>query len=159
MNNKEINETLKRINEKELELRKEIQNLSEERIDLQSKCPHTIIIQASNHKPHKLGPIHTCFCPICEKLEKIYLTHEIDKTQFTGSKIINLTRLNYEDYKQFFTTIKNEILQNYSYYYNEDISIDELTQSIIKRLNNSKKYRSSKKLLTKRRKYTHLNYH
>lgn len=156
MNNKEINNNLKRINEQELKLKKEIQSLAEERLNLQNKCPHTIIIQASNHKPHKLGRIETCFCPICEKIEKTYPSYDIEQTPFINSKIINLTRLNYEDYKYFFTTIKNEILSNYEYYYNEEINTDELTQSIIKKLNQSKKYHYNKKLLTKKRKIRRL---
>ena len=126
--------------------------LKEERIRLQDKCPHTIIIEASNHKPRKLGPIHTCFCPICERIERIHITHEIDETDFVDSKIINLTRINYEDYKHFFTNVKNEMLQNYDYYYNEEINSEELAQSIIKRISPVKKYHFNKKLLTKKRK-------
>ena len=135
MTNQKINRRLREINELEKLLEKEKQKLIKEKINLQNKCKHTIVIKASDRRAHKVGPIYIYLCPICGKIGHTYPTQDISKTHFENSKIINITSLNYEEYENFFTMAKEEILSNYDYYFNPNIPAEELSESIIERIN------------------------
>ena len=148
MNNQNLNRRLREINELEKILEKERQKLTREKMKLQNKCPHTIVIAASDKKAHKVGPIYTYQCPICEKIGHTYYPHDMSKTPFTGSKIIDLTYLKYEGYDNLLKNATNEILSNYDYYYNPDISLEELTDTIIEKLKQPNK---KGKILAKRK--------
>ncbi len=141
MENQKLNRRLREINELEKILEKEKRKLIREKMKLQYKCPHTIIIEATDKKPHKVGPISTYVCPICEKIGHIHHNQDIEKTPFANSKIINLTSLNCEEYVNFFTIVTEEILSNYDYYYNPNISLEELAETIIERIKQPNKKR------------------
>ena len=150
MNNQNLNRRLREINELEKILEKERQKLIREKMNLQNKCPHTIVIAVSDKRAHKVGPIHTYQCPICEKIIHTHYPYDIDKKLFINSKIINLTNLNYEEYDDLFKSIINEILSNYNYYYNPDISSEELSETITEKLKQIQKIERDR-VLTRRK--------
>ena len=116
MNNQNLNRRLKEINNLEKKLEEEKKKLIIEKMHLQSKCPHTIVFVATDKKPHKIGPINTYVCPICEKIGRTYHNQDINKTPFSNSKIINLTSLNYNEYEEFFTIVKEIRFHNMKFF-------------------------------------------
>ena len=148
MNNQEIYRKLKELKEQERIIELQQQKIKEEKISLQNECPHILVIKISDKRPHKIGLINTYICPICEKKSNTYYLHDIDKTPFNKSKIINLTSLNYEEYINFPTLVKEEILSNYDYYYNSNIQPEELSKNIIESINKNKN-KKTKKLIKK----------
>ena len=127
VNNLNLNRRIREINELEKILEKNRQKIIREKLRLQNKGSHTIAINVSNKKTHKIGPINTYICPICDKIGHTYPSQDIAKTPFYNSKIIDLTEINYEEYENFFTMVKEEIIANYEYYYDQTKPAKELS--------------------------------
>lgn len=116
-------------------LNKKLKKNKEDLLSLQKECSHDLVLVFDDHKPHKIGVIYRCFCPVCGKSKNIYGIREFDKSEFKDSKIMNLTSLSIDDFNNKFSEsyehILNYIFSHYNYYYNENHSEDEMSRTLL----------------------------
>lgn len=121
----------KTIHRKRKELVKQIQIVDNELVNLQTECSHKLVLAFEDHKPHKIGRIIDCICPSCGKEEKIFPSHEIEKSSFKDSKLIDLTKYPIYVFKDYYLMILEHIFKNYDLFYSDDISEKEISESIL----------------------------
>ena len=117
------------------ELNKKLETNANNLSNLQEECTHELVLAFDDHKLHKIGPIYNCFCPACGKIISIYQNHEIEKTDFKDSKIIDLTHLPISAFEGYFSSILEYIFNNYDYCYSDDASKEEITENLLNYLN------------------------
>ena len=125
----EIYKERKEINKEKEKIKEKLQTTEDNLINLENQCSHKIVLAFDDHKPHKIGRIIECVCPACGKREKIYLTHEIEKSVFKNSKWIDLTKLPINTFDEY--SILEYIFSNYDFYYSDDVSENEIAESIL----------------------------
>ena len=121
------------IDEKQCQLKKELKELSDIRKELQDRCEHDIVFKLYDNAPRKIGTIYNCYCPICRKTIVLHMYETLENSPFEKSKIINLNGLhilNDADYEEVFSIIQKETFDNYNYYYNKELTEEELSKSM-----------------------------
>lgn len=142
------NERLQINNEKK-ELKRQLKIKETDLSSLRNQCSHKLILAFDNHQPHKIGKIIECFCPACEKRENIYDNHEIEKSAFTDSKIIDLTHFPKHIFNEQFSAILEYIFSNYDYCYSDDTSENEIAKAILDLVNVEEKEDNNSKIIRK----------
>ena len=119
--------------------------------NLQTQCIHDLVLEFDDHKPHKIGRIIKCYCPACGRIsENIYYGHEVDKSIFKNSKLIDLTKLPMNIFSDSFSFVLEYIFNNYDKYYSNDIDEKEIAESIIDLVEKEKNKDNSKVLKKKK---------
>ena len=148
------NERMQISNEKK-KLKKQLQATEDRLVNLQNKCSHKLVLAFDDHMPHKIGKIIECFCPACGKREDIYPSHEIEKSSFKNSKLIDLTKFPMSTFNEHFFPILEHIFSNYDFCYGDDVSENEIAESIFSLVEMDKKVETQpkvKKLIPNERK-------
>ncbi len=135
MKSSEISTKKDSIIERRKELTAQLDGVKAELTQLQTECPHELVLVFDDHCPHMIGPTHRCKCPACGKREDIYPTHEYEKSSFKDSKRINLTdydfcNLGFTNCNEIYTPIITEIFTHYEYYYESGTPIEEINQTM-----------------------------
>ncbi len=122
----------------QVERQKLRENLS--RLDLEAAyynkmCQHDIGFKVYNYMSKKTGVVETIFCPICGKNELIFYGHGIEKTVFIKSKIVNLTNLQVSNVEKLIKLIRELVISDLSYYYDEDNDVADLEKSLYEIIN------------------------
>ena len=130
-------------------LQKEMRNLSMDLVNLQDQCSHDVVFSISDHRPHKVGPIQKCYCPVCERIESIFLYHPFESTNFSHSRVLDLTDFDYTEYTDFFSIIQEEVVDHYEDYYHSSISSSLLEESMKRAIKEKGTPRKVQKLLKK----------
>jgi len=89
------------------------------------------------------------------KREHIYPSHEIEKSVFKNSKLIDLTKFSTNTVNEYFIPILEHIFNNYDFYYSDDISEKEIAESIFSLVKEKKKIeeqQKTKRLIPNKRK-------
>ena len=134
------------INKERKELKKQLQATENNLANLQTECSHKIVLAFDDYMPHKIGRIIECFCPACGKREDIYPSHEIEKSSFKNSKLIDLTKLSISTFNEYFFNIMEHIFSNYEICYNDDISENEIAKTILSLVETEKKSETQPKV-------------
>lgn len=100
------------LEEKKQQLEKKLRKVDKEMQRLQKECNHETVFQMTDNSPHKIGEVHTLYCPVCKKIEKIYSSKELDKTVFAFSAIINVGIMNHKHFKEVIEAIDHETENN-----------------------------------------------
>ena len=124
----EMKNTLKEI---ENNMQKSIDELKMRIIKLQDMCTHQIVLKFDDKKPHKVGCIYTCVCPICDNVKKFY-ADKIEESEFKNSKIIDLTKLDFKEAVKIYDKIVEYIMENYNDFYESNIDSNLLRDAIYK---------------------------
>ena len=135
MNNTTL-EIYKTRKEKEIEKRQltmQIEALDEYLNYLKTTCPHDTVFELADNFPRKIGIITTCYCPACGRIEKIYKTHELEKSSFKNSQIISLKEFNHINQREVLKIIQKEVL-NSIIGNNGETSMEELSERIKSKL-------------------------
>ena len=146
---------IKEIIKEKKELKKQLQAADDRLVNIQNQCSHKLVLAFDDHMPHKIGRIIQCFCPACGKREDIYPSHEIEKSSFKNSKLIDLTKLPVSTIKRYLFTIMEHIFSNYENCYSDDVSEKEIAESILSLVEAEKKVEGQpkiKKLIPNKRK-------
>ncbi|MBQ8892399.1 MAG: hypothetical protein IJ068_06030 [Bacilli bacterium] len=128
---KEIFEIKNQLKTLEKHLNDELIELKQRRLNLQNMCNHSLVLKFTDKKPHKVGPIYTCACPICDKTIKLYGDKKIEESEFKNSRLIDLTNFNIGGSLKY-DSIVNFIMENYDDFYKSDLNINLLSDSIHK---------------------------
>lgn len=120
-----------KINNKKKELEKQLKETENELSNLQNKCPHSIVLAFDDYRPHKIGRIYQFLCPACGKRENIYPTHELEKSTFKDSRIMDFTMFPITFFNDHFSSIMEYIFNNFDYCYDKNNSEKEITKSIL----------------------------
>ena len=121
------------------ELKKKLEEMDYYFACLQSECSHSLVLAFEDHKPHKIGRIIHCFCPACGKKESIYPSHELEKSSFKDSRIVDLTKVPASTFYESYPTILDYIFEHYDRYYTNEISESEIAEDIIHFVEDSNK--------------------
>ncbi len=133
----EINNQKNGIIERKEALTKELDAVKGELTQLQTECPHELVLVFDDHFPHLIGPIKRCKCPACGKREDIHPSHSFAESSFKDSKRIDLTEydfaaLGFTSGNDVYQPIVDNIFANYAYYYESGTPIAEITASVKK---------------------------
>ncbi len=142
----EIYNARKEINKERKELKKQLQAAEDRLVNIQNQCSHKFVLAFDDHMPHKIGRIIECFCPACGKREDIYPSHEIEKSSFKNSKLIDLTKFPISTFNEYFFTIMEHIFSNYENCYSDDVSEKEIAESILSLVEAEKKVEGQPKI-------------
>ena len=134
------------INKERKELKKQLQATEDRLVNLQNQCSHKLVLVFDDHMPHKIGRIIECFCPACGKREDIYPTHEFEKSSFKNSKLIDLTKFPMSTFNEHFFSIIEHIFSDYDFCYGDDVSENEIAESILSLVETEKKAETQPKL-------------
>ena len=129
--NRKIFEMKNTLLEIENNMQRSLDELKTRRIKLQEICNHQIVLKFDDKKPHKVGPIYTCVCPICDKVKKFY-ADKIEESEFKDSKVIDLTKLDFKESIKIYDKIVEYIMENYNDFYENSIDSNVLRDSIYK---------------------------
>ena len=140
----------KQINKERKELKKQLQVTEDNLTNLQAECSHKIVLAFDDHMPHKIGRIIECFCPACGKRDDIYPSHEIEKSPFRNSKLIDLTKFPMSTFNEYLFSIIEHVFSNYENYYSDDVSEEEISESILGLVQSQEKSDSNYKGLKKK---------
>ena len=123
------------LEEKKLRLAAQLESVNHEITRLQEQCSHNIVFRFDDGKLYRVGKIYLCYCPSCAKKENIYAFNELENTCFKNSKVIDLSELNIDNYSRIFEMIQEEVFEHPDYYYNEEIPVEQLSETICKMIN------------------------
>ena len=121
-------------NEKEIyDLRKEVESdinylnikintLKEKEETLQKICNHSIVFSMADTSQYKNtdAKVELLICPACGKTIKSF-NKDINDISFVKSEIIKLDDIDLADKPNAISTIEDETLKNYDYYYDTNI--------------------------------------
>lgn len=140
----------KELEEKKSRLISQLESVNHEINRLQEQCSHNIVFQFDDGKLHKVGKISLCYCPSCEKKDNIYAFNELKDSCFNNSRIIDLSELEFDSYSNIFKMIQEEVFEHTEYYYNENISAEQLSETMCKmikfKMKQNKKFKRIRKI-------------
>lgn len=154
MNTKEIyKQTILLETEKE-KLEELLDKLDNKKIEMMKLCSHDLVFKYKDNYPRMMCIDGYYFCPACEKIIKSFNKDKMKETQFKNSKIIPLTNLSLFGSKEVHNEIKNEVFNNYDYYYDDKKSIEEISSKMESVLEGKQiKYESPEKTLKKMKRF------
>ena len=120
-----------RIENKKAFLISQVRDINTDLACLQYLCPHKFVLALDDHKPHKAGRIVKCVCPACGMRDNIFPNNELNKNIFHDSMIVDLTSLSSSVIEKQFSSILEHIFSNYDYYYGDEVTESDITDSII----------------------------
>ena len=103
-----------------------LDELNQEYLKMMEICPHEIVFKYCDDFPRKMNFDGYYFCPACGKTIKCFDKSQVKESSFKTSKIIPLTNLSIIGSKEVYKLIRNEIYNNMDFYYNPDVSIEEI---------------------------------
>ena len=125
LNYQEVFKEREKIDSKKLELLEEMKVLNQRQNRLFENCQHEIIFQYHDDFPKKMENRKTYFCPACG------LIHDsIDVSAFQNSRIIPLSNLSLVGTIEVLQVLRNEVFQNFDFYYNSGIRTELLSQKM-----------------------------
>ena len=80
------------------DLLESLQQVDDSLLQLQNECDHKVVLEFSSHIPHKATNTIECLCTSCGKKENLWHNHDIQKSSFKNSRIIDLTNLKKKRY-------------------------------------------------------------
>ncbi len=139
MKTKKVFEEVSRLG-KELKIEEEkIEMINSKLLRLTCECQHEIIFKYRDNHPRKLMVDGNYYCPACGRTIMCIRKEQLRDTCFSESRIIPLTNLSLFGTKDTLSTIKEEVLGNFDFYYDKNKSKEELSskmESILKEKEN-----------------------
>lgn len=127
------------------ELEDQLESMKDTLDTIKNECQHRVILTFGDHRHHKVNKLVNYYCPACGKSGYLYPEITIMKKYFKKSKIVDLSDIELET---SFSAISEHIFSNYSYYYDNDTSCEEISESMREFINTKKvndaKYLSKK---------------
>ena len=97
----------------------------EDIIDI-NKCPHELVFKYNNHRP-KINEIDgNYFCPMCKKSIGTHSAEYFYESSFRNSRIIKLDNIFLEGNSNTLSKVRNEVLNNFEFYYDSSCTDEEL---------------------------------
>ena len=91
-------------------------------------CPHEIVFKYIDNHPRKAMIDGSYFCPACGKSTGLVIKGQT--IPFEKSRVIALTNLSLIGSSDLYHTIRNEVYGNMDFYYNPNISTEELSSKM-----------------------------
>ena len=120
-------------NQKE-ELNHAYREVKAEEQELMNECSHDIVFQFHDNAPRKMLLEGTFYCPVCGFIQQISTKEEFKKSNIQDSRIIPLTNLSLVGNPETLEKIREEVWNKIEYYYNPNISIQELSNTMMNQL-------------------------
>ena len=136
METKKIFEETAKLHKEINRLNKKIKKYQLQCLKMRNLCPHEIVFKYSDNYPRKMMKDGSYFCPACGKNITFVHQDQLKNSVFKNSKVIPLTDLSLLATDMLYYTIREEVYLNRAFYYNSDISIEELSKKMITILKN-----------------------
>lgn len=131
---KEIFEETGKIGIEQNRLREKICQLNQCLGEIASQCSHDIVFKYTDNHPRKNIFKETYFCPACTDIVHCYWKDELFQTEFKNARVIPLANLSLLESNKVHNVIRNEVYENLDYYYNRNISTEELSSNMEEKL-------------------------
>ncbi len=151
MEEREILEKSIELDNKTEKIKKEIEKINIEYRGLKDSCKHKIVFRLKDNHPRKVNIDGTYFCPACGQNIEFFFKNEYKYSCFKDSKVVLLDNLSLICDRNTLLKIKNEVLNNYDFYYNCK-EINELRVRMEDVLKDSQNVYKKEHILSKRNK-------
>ena len=144
-----FDETIK-LEDELIKIQERINLLNIKRENIMKLCQHEIVFKYNDNFPKKKIIDGNYICPACGKLINCIRKEQIEKSDFKNSRVISLVNLSLIGTKEVHSIIKNEVSNNMDFYYNKEISDEELSSKMKLLLQDKQcEYNSSQMVLRK----------
>lgn len=127
-------EVFKKTSDLSIDIRKKREELNElvEKIgDIQENCDHSLSFKLNNDTPRMLVIDGFYYCPACGKSYEVIDHEDLQYTQFAKSKVVDLTELSLLPNDTVYSEIRNEVYENYDFYYGANTSIEDMKTKMV----------------------------
>lgn len=143
MNSLSVIESTNDLIKQEEYLNRKLNDLKSIRYHLERNCEHEIAVKYTDGLP-RLQLVQYCYCPACRKKVRI-LNGNLG--EFVYSSMIDLTMIDLLDDDELLDHIRNEVVDNYDFYYDKDISLQEKKSKMLETM---QKYNDSLRFTLRR---------
>lgn len=131
MNNREVFNKTNELSIKIKKKRDELDELVEDIRGVQDSCDHEVVFKLNNDTPRMLIIDGYYYCPACGKSYEVIDHEDLQYTQFAKSKVVDLTELSLLPNDTVYSEIRNEVYENYDFYYGANTSIEDMKTKML----------------------------
>ena len=131
---------------------KELEKNNLEKLKIQELCNHELVFNYHDNILRKAVIDGSYYCPACGKVIEFINQDQINNTVFKNSRIIPLNNISLIGTKDVHDAIRNEVYSNIKYYYNFNITDEDLSNKMEELLAEYQCSYESSENLTKREK-------
>lgn len=123
----EVNRNIREARDKEITY---LKTISEYMQEIMNACPHELVVRLRSSHHRKMLAGSSYYCPACDMMYFNLPDYQgLVQTQFSHSKVLDLSQLTLLTDKDTLDTIKDEVLKDYDGYLNGS-NLDELKETL-----------------------------